>query len=191
MRNLVLVLGEQLNHDSAAFDGFDPQVDAVWMSETPEELTHVWCHKLRIAFFLSAMRHFRDELRDRGVTVHYASLAAVDSDDRGHSFAKRLSIDVKKYRPAGLIVAEPGDYRVRTQLQRAATALEVPLQIRADRSFLCTTDEFAIYAGEHKALLLETFYRWMRRRHRILVDDDGTPVGGRWNFYKENRRSFG
>ena len=49
MRHLVLVLGDQLNRDSAAFDGFDATHDRVWMSETPHETTHVWCHRLRPA----------------------------------------------------------------------------------------------------------------------------------------------
>ena len=33
MRNLILVLGDQLDHTSAAFDGFDSQNDVVWMAE--------------------------------------------------------------------------------------------------------------------------------------------------------------
>ena len=32
-RHLVLVLGDQLNADSSAFDDFDRQQDAVWMAE--------------------------------------------------------------------------------------------------------------------------------------------------------------
>jgi deoxyribodipyrimidine photolyase-related protein len=59
MRNLILVLGYQLNADSDAFDGFDSDQDAVWMSEVTGEAKHVWSHKARIALFLSAMRHFR------------------------------------------------------------------------------------------------------------------------------------
>ena len=62
MRNLILVLGDKLDSASAAFDGYDSETDVVWMAEVEEETTHVWCHKLRIALFLSAMRHFRDEL---------------------------------------------------------------------------------------------------------------------------------
>ena len=70
-RTLVLVLGDQLSHASAALSGLDPEHDAVLMIEAPGEATHVWSHKARIALFLSAMRHFRDELRERGFTVHY------------------------------------------------------------------------------------------------------------------------
>ena len=63
------------------------------MSETPHELTHVWCHKIRIAFFLSAMRHFRDEFLANSTPVYYAELAANADDDAACSFAERLAID--------------------------------------------------------------------------------------------------
>jgi deoxyribodipyrimidine photolyase-related protein len=41
-RHLVFVLGDQLNEDSTAFDGFDPAQDAVWMAEVDGEASHVW-----------------------------------------------------------------------------------------------------------------------------------------------------
>ena len=86
MRNLILVLGDQLDQTSAAFDGFDPENDVVWMAEVEEEATHVWCHKLRIALFLSAMRHFRDELTNSKRTVEYHKFHRLPSKDRGKSF---------------------------------------------------------------------------------------------------------
>ncbi|GIT20575.1 MAG: hypothetical protein CM1200mP40_02570 [Gammaproteobacteria bacterium] len=33
---------------------------------------------------------------------------------------------------------------------------------------------------------METFYRKFRRRYSILMDD-GNPLGGQWNYDKENR----
>ena len=61
----MIVLGDQLNADSAAFDGFDREQDVVWLAEVAEESTHVWTHKARIVLFLSGMRHFRDSLKRR------------------------------------------------------------------------------------------------------------------------------
>jgi len=52
MRNLVLILGDQLRRQSKALDGVDQAVDAVWMAKVQEEATHVWSHKLRSALFL-------------------------------------------------------------------------------------------------------------------------------------------
>ena len=79
VRRLLLVLGDQLDSRSAAFDGFDRERDAVWMAEVAEESTHVWTHKARVATFLAAMRHFRDDVRRRGITIDYRQL-----DDRGN-----------------------------------------------------------------------------------------------------------
>ena len=79
MRHLVLVLGDQLNRDSAAFDGFDRSQDALWMAEAAHESTKVWSHRARIAVFLAAMRHFRDARRAEGWRVIYRELTADDA----------------------------------------------------------------------------------------------------------------
>ena len=45
---------------------------------------------------------------------------------------------------------------------------------------------FAEHARGRRQLRLETYYREMRARHGVLLDD-GAPAGGRWNFDAENR----
>lgn len=187
LRNLVLVLGDQLHADSAAFDDFDPARDAVWMAEVAEEATHVWSHKARIALFLAAMRHFRDTLRGLGRSVYYRQLD--DSDNRG-SFAAELTQFVQTHRPARLVVVEPGEYRVEQALRETAKRLQVPLEVRPDRHFLCSDQQFRQFAKGRKQLLLEHFYRHMRKQHAVLIDGD-KPVGGAWNYDADNRKSFG
>ena len=109
MRNLILVLGDQLDHKSAVFDDFDSDSDVIWMAEVQDEATHVWCHKLRIASFLSAMRHFRDELQKKGHIVEYHELQKQASKDRGRSFDEILRMDIKRLRPDRLAVVQPGE----------------------------------------------------------------------------------
>ncbi len=179
MRNLVIILGDQLDSKSAALDGFDTKQDAVWMAEVTGEAEHVWSHKARIAIFLAAMRHFRDELRNRGVTVHYSELT--DS-----TFGKELARSIPHLKPSKVIVVEPGEWRVREELRRAIPGLE----IRPDRHFLCLHEEFAAHAAGRKQLRMEFFYREMRRKHGVLMDGD-QPVGGTWNYDTENRGAFG
>lgn len=191
MRNLILVLGDQLDRQSAAFDDFDPADDAVWMAENVEESTHVWCHKLRLAVFFSAMRHFRDELGLRDIRVLYHELTTDGRKDSGQTFADILEARCREERPEKLIVLEPGDYRVKMLLEGAAERLGIPLEQRVDRDFYSTTDEFAEWAEGRKSLLLETWYRKLRKEHNVLIEEDGEPIGGAWNFDKDNRESFG
>ena len=74
VRNLIIVLGDQLAADAAAFDGFDAGCDGVWMAEVAAESEHVWSSKPRTALFLAAMRHFRDAQRALGRQVRYTTL---------------------------------------------------------------------------------------------------------------------
>jgi deoxyribodipyrimidine photolyase-related protein len=187
LQHLILVLGDQLDDHSAAFDGFDPNHDAVWMTEVAEEATHVWSHKARIALFLAAMRHFRQGLVARGISVHYRQL---DDPENCGNFANELKSAVRKLRPQRLVVVEPGEWRVEQNLRATAAELGVELEIRPDRHFLCTREEFAAHVKGRKQLRLEFFYREMRRKTGVLMKDD-QPEGGAWNFDAENRGSFG
>ena len=88
-RNLILVFGDQLAAGSTAFDGFDTAEDAVLMMEVKEEATYIPQHKIRLVFFFSAMRHFADELKDRGYNVCYAKL----DDPNNRAASRRKSQD--------------------------------------------------------------------------------------------------
>ena len=187
MRNLVVVLGDQLDKRSAAFDDFDLRRDAVWMAEVAEEATYVWSHKARIAIFFSAMRHFAASLEENRICVDYRRIE--DAGNQG-SFAAELGSAVARYKPERIVLVEPGEWRVRESLQQMAKQLDVPIEMRPDRHFLCSVDEFRAWAGEKKQLRMEFFYRHMRERHGVLMER-GKPVLGRWNFDPENRGSFG
>jgi deoxyribodipyrimidine photolyase-related protein len=190
LRSLVLVLGDQLDLDAAAFDGFDAARDAVWMAEVAEESTHVWSSRPRIALFLAAMRHFALALQTAGRPLHYIRLDA--PGNRG-SLAAQLQADIERLRPARLVMTAPGDWRVLQAIKAVAAECDLPLDIREDRHFFVSVAEFAAYARGRKALRMEYFYREQRKRHRVLLDpqDESLPVGGEWNFDADNRQAFG
>jgi deoxyribodipyrimidine photolyase-related protein len=187
MRDLVIVLGDQLDLDAAAFDGFDAAQDAVWMAEVVEESTHVWSSQPRIAIFLAAMRHFAQALRDAGRPLHYQRL-----DDAGAhaTLASALQAAVKTLKPKTLVMTAPGDARVLASLRAVAQANGLMLDIREDRHFFNPVRNFVAHAKGRKQLRMEFFYREMRREHRVLMDGD-EPAGGQWNFDADNREAFG
>jgi deoxyribodipyrimidine photolyase-related protein len=186
-RNLIVIFGDQLDHQSAVFAGFDPARDLIWMAEVKGEATHVRSHKVRIALFLTAMRHFAAELRAKGYHVEYRKLDA--KDNRGE-LAAELAAAVKKFLPERIVAVEPGEFRIEKMLKELAVEMRIMLEIRADRHFLCKRDEFTAWAKGRKQLRMEFFYREMRKRHNVLMEGE-KPVGGKWNFDVENRGSFG
>jgi len=186
VRNLVLVLGDQLDLQSAAFDGFDRQRDLIWMAELAQESQHVWSHKARSTLFLSAMRHFAAALKQRKMPLRYLQLG----HHRHRSFDQALRAEIELSRPERLLIVEPGDHRVKVLLQGAAAQAGLELEVRSDRHFLIDLQAFDQWAKGRKSLRLEYFYRFMRQRSGVLMDGN-KPVGGAWNFDKENRKTFG
>ena len=186
-RALVLVLGDQLDLEASGLDGFDPGQDRVVMAEVQEESTHIWSSQQRIALFLSAMRHFAQALRTRGWPTDYLS---IDSQGNPGSLGAVLEEAIGRYRPERVVMTAPGDWRVLTSLKAAAQRAQYPLEIREDRHFFSTVQDFAAFAKGRKQLRLEHWYRQLREKTGILMRD-GAPEGGIWNFDSENRGAFG
>jgi len=193
VRQLVLVLGDQLGLDSPALAELDPSQDRVLMIEAPGEARWVWSHKARIALFIAAMRHCRDALRERGLVVEYIGLE--DSDEP--TLVGRLAEQLQRLRPEGLSLLEPGEWRLQQDITGAAREAGVPLRLIEDPHFLCSRADFARWAGKYRktdksSLRMEYFYRDMRRRHRVLLDatDADQPEGGQWNYDADNRKGY-
>ncbi len=190
LRALIVVLGDQLDLDAAAFDGFDSALDAVWMAEVAQESTHVWSSKPRTVMFLAAMRNFALALQTSGRRLHYTQL---DAPGNSGSLGAQLQADIERLRPARLVMTAPGDWRVLQAIKAVAEASAVPLEIREDRHFYVSVREFAAHAKGRKSLRMEYFYREQRKRHDVLMQHDehgDEPLGGQWNFDADNRDAF-
>ena len=184
MSALRFVLGDQLSRSIPALRGIDPAQDTVLMVEVTEETTYVPHHKQKIAFILSAMRHFAEDLRVEGIAVDYVKL---DDPDNSGSFTGELERAVRRHLPDEVFVTEPGEFRVLEAIEGWSGKLNVPVHLRPDDRFFCTTVEFARWAEGRSHFLMETFYRTMRLRTGLLMDD-GKPAGGQWNYDAQNRK---
>ncbi|TVQ86064.1 MAG: cryptochrome/photolyase family protein [Chromatiaceae bacterium] len=186
VRRLLIVLGDQLDQDQAVPADLDPERDLLWMCEAATEATHVPSHRARTVMFLAAMRHFAEAVRATGLPLRYLAL-----DQHDHpTLAASLAADLAVLRPDQVWLIQPGEWRVQAALTAACRAAGQEPLLLPDRHFLCRRAEFDAWADDRKELRLEHFYRWMRRRHEILLDD-GAPTGGTWNFDRANRRPFG
>ena len=117
-------------------------------------------------------------------------MQSAPSHDRGKTFAEVLTQDVKRLKPEKLVVVEPGDYRVEQSLLDTANELGIEIEITPDGQFYFSKNDFRDYATGRNRLTLEYFYREMRKRHDVLMDSNGEPTGGEWNFDHDNRESF-
>lgn len=179
-----LVLGDQLSHSLSALADADPQDSLVLMAEVMSEATYVKHHKKKIAFLFSAMRHFAEELREKGFQVRYVTL---DDPENTQSLSGELGRAIAESGASTIVATECGEWRLAEDMRGWGTHLGVPVEIREDDRFLCSIEEFGQWRKGRKQLRMEYFYRDMRRRHRVLLEGE-EPVGGKWNFDAENRK---
>jgi deoxyribodipyrimidine photolyase-related protein len=164
------VLGDQLTHANPVLDG----AERVLIVESRAKLASgpPGFHRQKLHLILVAMRAFAQELRDRGLEVDHRPARSLESGLRAH---------MRRYRPESIQVLEP------KRLGAGARLARLPrVELVAGGLFLTSPDEFAAWADGRKRLVMESFYRFQRRRYGLLMD--GTePAGGHWNFDRENR----
>ena len=186
-RNLHLVFGDQLSDRLAAFSELDRERDVLLLAEVDEEQTWVPVHRQRSVLFLSAMRHFALEMQEKGWRVRYVQLDA--PGNTGH-FTGELERAVKQLSPERVSCTHPGEWRVLEKVRAWEELMGLEVRVHEDDHFLCALEDFEDWARDRKQLVMEHFYRRMRRRHGVLLDEHGEPEGGRWNFDRDNREPF-
>jgi deoxyribodipyrimidine photolyase-related protein len=187
---LAIVFGDQLDLDAELIRTLAAS-DTVLMMEVAGESTHVPSHQQRTALFLSAMRHFASELTRRGVRVRYINL---DDPANTGSFETEIARAIAALRPSQIVCTHPGEWRVLAMLDRVRSTHAIDVLILPDTHFITTREDFNAWAQGRQSLTMEFFYREQRRRTGYLMEGKGKtakPVGGDWNFDKENRLPFG
>jgi deoxyribodipyrimidine photolyase-related protein len=184
MGALRMVLGDQLSMGLTALGDINRTEDVIFMCEVSDETTYVKHHQKKIVFILSAMRHFAADLKKKGYHVDYVHL-----DDKGNtgSFTTELARAIKRHKSTEIITTFPGEYRVLEMMQCWESQFGIPVSILPDDRFLCDADAFAQWAHGRKQLRMEYFYREMRQRYDVLMEN-GQPAGGQWNYDTDNRK---
>ena len=184
MNVLRLILGDQLSHKISSLQDVNKKSDIIMMCEVWQEATYVGHHKKKIAFIFSAMRHFAEELKKKSYKVHYVKL---DTVNKSSSFESEVAKAVKKLKIDQVIVTEASEYRVLKNIETWAKKIKRPVEIREDNRFFCSKNEFKKWSAGRSSLTMEFFYRHLRKKHKILMDDE-SPIGGLWNYDKDNRK---
>jgi len=182
---LRLILGDQLNENHAWFKQPCDQVTYVLM-EIRQETDYVTHHIQKIAAFFAAMRAFAGRLRDMGHQVAYFKL---DDPQNNQTIAGNIKhlLDKKKITRVEFLL--PDEHRLDLQLREMAETLPVPCEFTDPQHFLTERQELKDFFAGKKRYLMESFYRWMRKRWDILMDK-GKPAGGQWNFDQKNRQAY-
>lgn len=179
----VWILGDQLLERHPAVEQALAQVPAekvcVLLVESRQRTRRLPYQQKKQVLLFSAMRHYAAWLREQGVVVDYR---------QAETFKTALTAHVQAYRPARLLTMAASEFRGRRfQIRRLPELLEIPVEVLPNTQFLA--GRFDPYPGADagKNVVQEYFYRAMRKHFGVLVEPDDRPVGGVWNYDRQNR----
>ncbi len=181
-KTLRLILGDQLNAQHSWYKQKDASTLYV-IAELKQETSYVKHHGQKLCAFFAAMAQFANALQQANHQVLYLTL------DQTHTFTSLPALIkhlCKEYSIEHFEYQRPDEHRLLTQL----TELDLPKKIKQamvdSEHFLLPIDEISDHFSEGKHHKMEFFYRKMRRRFNILMDNH-QPLGGQWNYDAENR----
>ena len=171
MKRIIYIPFDHLHPKYGALKDADPKSDLIILVESARMVAGGNWNKVRLYFLISSAHHFKAELEQLGFKVKYIK-AATTIDG--------LKQVLKEYPKLPIISAHPSSHLQSKQLA------DFGVSFVENDFFLTSRNLFTTWADNQKSFLMESFYRAQRNRLGILVEN-GKPVGGKWNFDKENR----
>lgn len=186
MKTLRLILGDQLNHKHSWYD--DPQEDiAFFIAEMRQETDYVTHHIQKVAAFFESMHYFAEWLQQRDHTVIYYQL---DHPDNTQSLTQNLSALIEKHQFEKFEYQLPDEFRLDEQLKDFCSKISITSEAYDTEHFLTTRKELSEFYEGKKEMTMEYFYRYMRKKHDVMMVTSKDPEGGKWNFDKSNRNKW-
>ena len=193
---LTLILGNQLHREWLEPSPLQlPPASRVLMLEDLGIASHYRYHRLRLVHTFVAMRAFADALRRHGHQLVYGELPESRQRPFWQRLAEELNVDPSGAAAEGpegsapcLRLSEVPDPGFQRQLERFCQERGVRLEILPSPAFLESAAESRAWFHGRRRPWMKTFYERQRQRLGLLLEADGSPVGGRWSFDQENRR---
>ena len=138
-------------------------------------------HRKKLVLVLSAMRHFAAALRAKGHVVDHR---------RADTYAAGIRASVEEHGAQEVRLMRPREWGMQQRLEQADLGAAVRWHDDGGEGghFLLPREEGLAWAQRQGSRLrMDAFYRWMRERTGLLMED-GKPVGGRWSYDTDNRK---
>jgi (6-4)DNA photolyase len=187
-KKLRLILGDQLNAAHPWFKEVDEDCTYL-IAELHQEANYVTHHIQKIQAFFAAMRAFATALKEAGHHVVHFTL----DDTAQYKSLPALLTELLKDGIEHFEYQQPDEYRLSEQLASFCQQLHtnnISFTCVETYHFYLTHTELTEHFKADTSHRMEFFYRYMRKRFNILVDDSKTPDGGKWNFDQQNRNKL-
>jgi len=181
---LFVILGNQLFHPKELKK---LGCKEVFMAEDYGLCTYEKHHKLKLYLYLTSMREYKDELESASIKVNYFKLEERKKDEKYSSFLIKF---LKKQKISSINIFEIEDKPFEESLVDALGDSKILINTHDSPMFLLSKKEFKPLAKGNKTYRMASFYKEMRKKYNILIDEKGKPFGEKWSFDDENRKKI-
>ena len=180
---LFLILGNQLFNPKYLKEFSD---HTFFMSEDYGLCTFQKHHKLKILFFLSSMRSYRDELKTKKLKIIYNDL----NKEFRSSYEKKLEKVINEKKVKEVKFFEIEDKFFEKKIISFLNKKNIKFSQIKSPMFLTSREDFKTYLKNTKKPFMANFYKINRTKFNVLMAKNGSPKGGKWSFDKENRKKL-
>ncbi len=184
-RVLRIILGDQLNENHSWFST-DSKNIVYAMFEVKQETDYVKHHIQKVVGFFMAMRNFAKLLKSKGFNVEYYKIT---DDNNAHNFIDNIQFLIGKYNITKVEYQLPDEHRLDVYLKEEFDKQKISCEVFDTEHFFTMRTELEEFSKDRKKTIMEDFYRYMRKKHQIFIEDK-KPVGGKWNFDVLNRKKW-
>ena len=185
MKTLRLILGDQLNSNHSWYSKADENVLYV-MAEMRQETDYVKHHIQKVVAFFLSMRSFAQDLKSKNHNILYFEIT---DENNPHDLDKLIQQIISQNEITKFEYQLPDEFRLDEQLKKICTSIKIDSEAYDSEHFYTSRLELQEFFDGKKMLLMENFYRMMRKKHEVLMNGS-QPVGDQWNFDHDNRLKY-
>ncbi len=183
MKSLRIIFVDQLSSNNPTLEGMNPN-DILLFYEPIETFYEIKHHKQKITLLVSALRHHIERINHKNV-IHQKI-----EKNKKHDLVKLLKKIISDENVNKIIIAKPSDFKIYKDLMFFSQSSNIELEVLDDRKFISSASDFSEWASDKKTRIQEYYYRWLRKKYNIFMNEEGKPVGDKWNFDKDNRKGI-
>jgi deoxyribodipyrimidine photolyase-related protein len=141
-------------------------------------------HKQKLVLHRASMKYYEQYLLDNGLKVRYISALEAECDIR------KLIRELSQNGVEQIHVYDVCDNWLEQRITKTCHVHSITIKEYPTHLFINTKEDLEMYFGSKKRYFHTDFYIQQRKKLSILVDENGTPEGGKWSYDAENRKKY-
>ena len=183
MKVLRIVFADQLSLSNLAINNINKD-DFLLFYEPLDTFYEIRHHKHKITLLISSLRKLVTKVKHTNIIHHKIT------KKNNQNLKDALFKIVDKNNISKIMISKPSDFKIYKDLLFFSQSNNIELEILEDKKFISNVEDFTDWASDKKTRIQEYYYRWLRKKYNIFMNQEGKPIGDKWNFDKDNRKGI-